>query len=175
MLIGIISDTHIPTQARALPEQVHAAFQGVQLILHGGDIFALSVLDELERQAPVLAASGDDDDPSINDPRVKEKHVLNLEGFRVCLMHQMPPEVFRSWMLGTDEMAGFREGIDILVTGHSHKPVIDRAQGMLLVSPGSATMPNYDLKPGTVALLRLNPGQADAKIVDLGKMPLAKP
>ncbi|MDO8491301.1 MAG: metallophosphoesterase family protein [Dehalococcoidia bacterium] len=170
MLIGILSDTHIPTVARALPSQVQQAFRNVDMILHAGDIFALSVLDELERYAPVLAASGDDDDPSLNDRRVKERHILDIEGFRICLLHQMPPEVFRSWMFGADEMAAFRDGIDVLVTGHSHKPAIDRVQGMLLVSPGSATLPNYELRPGTVALLQLAPGHAEAQIVDLARV-----
>ena len=61
MRIGLVADTHIPGAAAELPEQVAQAFRGVDLILHGGDIYTPSVLDELERIAPVLAAKGDDD------------------------------------------------------------------------------------------------------------------
>ena len=65
MRIGLISDTHIPDVARAIPRNVSRAFSGVDLILHAGDIQLASVLDELERIAPVLAARGDDDYPFI--------------------------------------------------------------------------------------------------------------
>ncbi len=56
MLIGLISDTHIPWAVKELPPEVGEAFRGVDLILHAGDIYSHAVLDELERIAPVLAA-----------------------------------------------------------------------------------------------------------------------
>src|SRR4030042_7066215 len=89
MHIGLISDTHIPYDIRELPTQVKEVFRGVDLILHAGDIYLSSVLDELEEIAPVLAARGDDDLPSVNG-RVKEKHVLNFEGFSLWLIHSFP-------------------------------------------------------------------------------------
>ncbi len=61
MLIGLTSDTHIPDHAKELPSQLKEAFRGFDLILHAGDIYVVSVLGELERLAPVLAAEGDDD------------------------------------------------------------------------------------------------------------------
>ena len=61
MKIGLISDTHIREPSERLHEKVREVFQGVDLILHAGDIYNPSVLDELERMAPVLAAAGDDD------------------------------------------------------------------------------------------------------------------
>ena len=50
MLVGLLSDTHIPDHAKKLPDQLKEVFRGVDMILHGGDIFAVSVLDELERK-----------------------------------------------------------------------------------------------------------------------------
>ena len=75
MRIGLISDTHIPHDAKAIPPQVKEVFRGVDLILHAGDIYLSSVLDELEEIAPVLAARGDDDSPSLNG-RVKARFEL---------------------------------------------------------------------------------------------------
>ena len=61
MLIGLLSDTHIAFPSQPLPPQVLEAFRGVDLILHMGDVWIPSVLDELESIAPVIAAWGDDD------------------------------------------------------------------------------------------------------------------
>jgi predicted phosphodiesterase len=71
MIVGLISDTHVPRDAEGLPPQVSRAFDEVDLILHGGDVYVSSILDELEAIAPVLAARGD---PSelCDDPRVKD-------------------------------------------------------------------------------------------------------
>jgi putative phosphoesterase len=61
MRVGLITDTHIPDIEEELPSQVFDVFRGGDLILHAGDIYNMSVLDELERIAPVKAAMGDDD------------------------------------------------------------------------------------------------------------------
>ncbi|MFC1991982.1 metallophosphoesterase family protein, partial [Chloroflexota bacterium] len=79
MRIGLLSDTHIPSVEKELPEIITSALRGVDLILHGGDIYTPSVLDDLEHIAPVLAASGDDDfGDTLSDERVKGKHILKL-------------------------------------------------------------------------------------------------
>ena len=58
MRIGLLSDTHIPETEKKLPPELIEAFQGVDLILHAGDIYVPSVLDDLQRIAPVLDARG---------------------------------------------------------------------------------------------------------------------
>ncbi|MBI2855425.1 MAG: metallophosphoesterase family protein [Chloroflexi bacterium] len=58
MRIGLIADTHIPEAGPELPAQVYRAFEGVDLILHGGDMHVIDVLDWLERVAPVLGRGG---------------------------------------------------------------------------------------------------------------------
>ena len=77
MRIGLLSDTHIAWEEKELPRKVFEIFYGVDLILHGGDIYAHSVLDELGRIAPVLAALGDDDYTS-DDPRIKETRIFSI-------------------------------------------------------------------------------------------------
>ena len=71
-----------------MPAEIAKAFGGVDLILHAGDIYIPSVLDELERIAPVLASGGDDDSgDTLADGRVDWKHVLKLEGRTLWLVH----------------------------------------------------------------------------------------
>ena len=90
--IGLLSDTHVPVPVKELPvAELTEAFRGVELILHAGDIYDLSVLNDLQKIAPVLSARGDDDYGAIaRDERVQEKHILKLDGQVVWLVHQRP-------------------------------------------------------------------------------------
>ncbi|MDP2731106.1 MAG: metallophosphoesterase family protein [Dehalococcoidales bacterium] len=157
MRIGLITDTHIPTIEKELPAGVKAAFQGVDLILHAGDIYTISVLDELEKIAPVLAALGDDDYPGPDD-RIKPKHVLKLEGQTLWLTH------IRYTLLPTPEN---NNKPDIFVFGHAHRTVVESSDGVLYVNSGSPTFLSYQRGPGTVGLLELNSGKAEARIIHL--------
>jgi len=172
MRIGVISDTHIQHQ-EDLPEQTPEVFREVDLILHAGDVCELRVLDELERIAPVIAARGDDDHFGIPDPRVKDEHLLTLEGLTLWLRHRMPFGVV--WALNQDEQPELGEEVrfqcgqtpDIVVFGDTHKAVVKRTQGILFVNPGSATLPDYVCRPGTVAILTLVSGEAEVSLVQL--------
>jgi predicted phosphodiesterase len=195
MRIGLISDTHIPHDAEVLPTQAKEVFRGVDLILHAGDIYLSSVLDELEEIAPVLAAKGDDDLPSVNG-RVKEKHVLNFEGFSLWLTHVFPyfslhslqsfsysslrslhtflySPLARSASFDQELEEALKEIVeredvpDILVFGGTHKASWHRIQGFLFINPGSATLPDYKRVLGTVAVLTIAPGKAEADIIQL--------
>ena len=171
--IGLLSDTHIPVDAKVLPEQIKELFHGVDLILHGGDIYLISVLDELERIAPVLAARGDDDDFDITkDSRVKEKHNITVDGVDITLAHIEPG--FGPWAVfpalqGATEPGNyhFETVSGIIVCGHAHMPkVVDRG-GYLFINPGSPTFPLYVHRPGTVAILTLNSGGAEVNLIQL--------
>lgn len=63
--LGLISDTHVPVRAREIPKEVFKIFDKVDCIVHAGDLVDLSVIDELERLAPVLAVCGNMDGPEI--------------------------------------------------------------------------------------------------------------
>jgi putative phosphoesterase len=162
MRVGLITDTHIPDVARELPPQVFDAFQGVDLILHAGDIYSLAVLDELQRLAPVLAVLGDDDHFTLaHDERVKTKHVLELEGQRVWLVHEAP--WFTRWPA---QKEGYTP--NVVVHGHSHEAEVRTVSGVLFVGSGSPTFLRYRRGPGSVAVLDIGPDGAEASIVDLG-------
>lgn len=172
MLIGLLSDTHIPEAAEALPAQLKEVFRGVDLILHAGDIYTTSVLDELEHIAPVLAARGDDDCTAeiISDRRVKEKHTLTAEGVTIWLQHIRPPYSFlhSKLYLETNPTSHKDEKLpNVIVFGHTHRPALENEGGILLVNPGSPTFPAYRQELGTVALLTINSGKAEAHIVQL--------
>jgi putative phosphoesterase len=157
MIIGLISDTHIPEAADALPATTKEALGHVDLILHAGDIYIVSVLDELEVLAPVLAAEGDDDYEEVyRDPRVRQEHILQVGGLTLWLRH------IRPWTWPRKEKVP-----DILVFGHTHKATIDKSDGILLINPGSPTFPSYKYEPGTIAILAIDCGKVDARIVKL--------
>lgn len=176
MLIGLISDTHIPEAGPALWPQVYEALEGVDLILHGGDLHVLDVLDWLERLAPVYAARGNGDDGGGGRPvcpedprRLRENWVLNLEGFRIGLTHDLalpewPP--FRTLESIMDHRFGGR--CDIIVHGDTHVAEVTTYKGVLLVNPGSPVYPrNLDVQLGTVGFLELKDGRARAWLEQL--------
>ncbi len=166
MRIGLISDTHIPEAREELPPEVKKAFEGVDLILHAGDIYTLSVLDELEEIAPVLAALGDDDYPGPDD-RVKEIHTLKLEGQTLWLVHMRHMLSFPS-KTGLNRAPSEQENSPtIVVFGHEHRAVVESSRGVFYVSSGSPTLLHYHRELGTVGILELNSGKANIQIMQL--------
>jgi len=173
LLIGLLSDTHIAFPDETIPHQIKDAFRGVDLILHAGDIWIPSVLDELGSVAQVMSAWGDDDMEADlgGDSRMMTGTSLSLDGITLWLMHVKP----RYGLLNPREKTyspGSNnedppEPPDVVVFGHTHYATIERYQGILLVNPGSATVPNYVPKLGTVALLTIDSGEVDARLVQL--------
>ncbi len=169
MLIGLVSDTHFPQAATRLPVEVEKAFEGVELILHAGDIFDSSALDQLERIAPVLAARGDGDNGAVlADKRVKWKHILRLHGQTIWLIHEiLYPYPVALWKTGRTLAGGEKDIPDVVVFGHDHCTIMERHGGILLINPGSPTFLNYRSGLGTVGLLEVNCGESQARIVAL--------
>ena len=169
MLIGLLSDTHIPDIEKALPAEVLNAFRGVELILHAGDIYVPSVLDDLERIAPVLAARGDDDyGDTLTDKRVKSHHVLKLEGQTLWLIHERPyPYMFPSLQAKNSADKPDPDAPDVVVFGHAHSTFVGNSGGVLFVNPGSPTFLRYRRGLGTVGILSFDSGQAEAQILQL--------
>lgn len=167
MRIGLLSDSHVPDVVEELPmPELRKAFEGVELVLHAGDIYFTSVLDDLATIAPVLAALGDDDSVATMDldRRIQSKHVLTLEGHRLWLVHQRP------YGLGQPTFSPAvkaEELPNIVVFGHEHRTAVERSHGILFVNPGSPTFLNYQQGLGTVGILEVRDGRMDVKIVHL--------
>jgi len=169
LLIGLISDTHIAFPDEKLPPQVVDALRGVDLILHAGDIWIPSVLDELEAAAPIKAAWGDDDlkvDLGHDDRMMKERS-LRLDGVHIWVTHEKPRYALLN-PEGEQQIHHREEPPDVVVFGHTHYATIETYRDILLVNPGSATVPNYVPKLGTIAMLTIEGGKAEARIVRLG-------
>ena len=180
MLIGLLSDTHIAFRSQVLPQQIKQVFQGVDLILHMGDVWIPDILDELETVAPVLAARGDDDmdEDFGTDIRMEKRQVLRFGDTTLWAMHIKPRYGLIAPNTGPSAHGVFsrspyvteketEDPPDVVLFGHSHFAEIENYKGVLLVNPGSPTMPSYIPKLGTVGLLSLNGGNAEARLVQL--------
>ncbi len=175
MLIGLLSDTHIAWPKQGLPAQIKDAFRGVELILHAGDIWISWVLNELEAIAPVLAARGDDDleEDIGGDTRITKRPVLSVEGLTIWVTHIKPryglinPKESPYTSMFNRQSQEPEDSPDVVVFGHTHFAEIENYKGTLLVCPGSPTLPSYIPKLGTVGLLTVKAGHAEARIVQL--------
>lgn len=161
MLIGLISDTHIPDRAREIPPKVFEAFENVELILHAGDLTSPDVIGELEKIAPVMAVQGNMDRANgIDLPKAK---VIEAEGLKIGLIHgEVYPRADSDQLLYLAKELD----VDILVSGHSHQPKIEQKEGVLLINPGSPIVPR--LADRTVMILEINGKDVDVEIVKIG-------
>ena len=85
MLIGLISDTHIPDRARQIPEKVLQSFENVDLIIHAGDLTTMDVINKLEETAPVVAIQGNMDRVAGLD--LPKARVIECEGVKIGVAH----------------------------------------------------------------------------------------
>jgi putative phosphoesterase len=151
MLIGLISDTH-----GLLRGEVFPALQGVELILHAGDVGGQSILDELSAVAPVRAVFGNTDAPG--ERGLKARQRLDIEGVSIHVSH--------GHELGspTAERLLARYTEDVIVFGHTHKPLVERSGSRVVVNPGAAGPGRFNLKP-SVARMTVKDGRAEVEIV----------
>jgi putative phosphoesterase len=169
MRIGLISDTHIREASQNLPSKVEKIFRNVDLILHAGDIYNPSVLDELERIAPVLAVAGDDDYGAIlTDRRVKLRHIFHFEDKVVWLIHDSAYYYScTSWRATKNACRKSSEIPDIVLFGHTHYAILESHSGILFINPGSAMSVRNCSVIGSVALLNVESGKVDVNLVHL--------
>jgi len=164
-----LTDTHLPGEQRELWGEVREAFEGVDLILHGGDIVTPSVLDWLEEIAPTLAARGNND-LGWEDPRMQDVQWLDVEGYRVAMVHDMEPESRPIAELTQRYLGG--EPADVIVTGHTHIERLDYRDGVLQVNSGSPIHPHlWSTRLGTVGLLEISREAIAASVIRLGESP----
>lgn len=131
--IGCISDTHIPVAAEAIPSTALDLLKGVDLILHAGDIVALSVIDGLRAIAPVRAVAGNMDFAETAQVLpVRDK--FEIDGIRIGLIHGWgAPEGL------IDRIRREFVQVDCIVFGHTHQSFSNFSNGIFFFNPGSAT------------------------------------
>jgi putative phosphoesterase len=137
MRVGILSDTHVPAIQKALPSKIFELFQGVDLILHAGDIVELSVLDELRLIAPVEAVAGNMDTSEVH-LTLPVKKTLSLGKFKVGLIHGKYRIDIQREMIRKE----FSD-VDLIVYGHSHTPFWGKVDDLYFLNPGSPTDKRY--------------------------------
>lgn len=155
MKVGIVSDTH-----GLLRPELFTALAGVEHVLHAGDLGPADLLAELEAIAPVTAVWGNTDGWDLRH-RVPEVARVELAGVRVVVVHGM--------QVGSPtprKVVDASPDADLVVFGHSHRPVVERVGDVLAVNPGSAG-PRRFRDPVTVALAEVAPGALSARIVPL--------
>jgi putative phosphoesterase len=152
--IGLISDTH-----GLLRPDVHDALAGVELILHAGDVGGEEILEELALIAPVRAVAGNCDDPSA--PTLAREIDIELEGVSIHVSHGHELGVPRPASLVRAYSAA-----QVIVYGHTHKPLIARHGAQLVVNPGAAGPRRFNLLP-SVARLTIASTGADVQLVEL--------
>src|SRR4051794_25851419 len=150
MRIGLVADTHIPEAGDDLPREAYEALAGCDRILHCGDLHTLDVVDRLERLATTVVSRGNGDTfaPArgrpgvVDDPRVAECFVLEFEGVRIGLTHDLEhAERRRDEDVAILLSKVFDGPVDIAVCGHTHVPMVwGLADGTAIVNPGSPTM-----------------------------------
>lgn len=153
MLIGLISDTHGLMRPAALD-----ALRGVALILHAGDVGGRAVLGDLGRLAPVRAVYGNMDDPK--DPDLERAIQIAVGGVRVHVSHGH--ELGRP----TPERLLSAYAAEVIVYGHTHKPLVHHAGTRLVVNPGAAGPRRFNLQP-SVALLTVERSRVSVRIAML--------
>lgn len=148
--IGIISDTH-----GLLRPEAERGLTGVDHIIHAGDIGRPEIVDALRRIAPVTAIRGNVDCGGWARD-YPDTILVRLAGKSIYVLHDL-----------NSLQADPGGGIDVIVSGHSHVPKIDRVGGVLYLNPGSAGPRRFKL-PITLATLELTPDGMRPEIHDLG-------
>lgn len=149
--VGVIADTHGLLRPEAL-----RALTGCAQIIHAGDVGPSEILEELGRIAPVTAVRGNVDREPWTDDLPLEA-ALTVEGVRIFVLHD------RNTLRSRPPL----KGVDMVVSGHSHQPLIERVAGVLYVNPGSAGRRRFSL-PVTLARLEFPAaGQVETRLIKL--------
>jgi putative phosphoesterase len=150
MKIGLISDTHSLLRPQAL-----MALQGCEQLIHAGDIGKPEILAALRAIAPLTVVRGNNDQDDSWASDVPFNARLEVQGVGIYVTHIL-----------ADVPKPLPNGIDVVVIGHSHKPLIQQVDGVLYINPGSAGPRRFKL-PISVALLYIDEQGVRAELVEL--------
>ena len=149
-LIGVISDTHGLVRPQAIE-----AMTGADLILHAGDIGNQEVLDTLNEIAPVIAVRGNNDKGEWAQT-LPDWEVVEIGGVSIYMLHD----------LNEMDITPTADVFQVVVSGHSHKPVAEERRGVIYLNPGSAGPRRFTL-PVCVAHLQIVDDKVHADIIEL--------
>ncbi len=152
MKLGLISDTH-----NRMHPGVLKAFEGVDAIFHAGDVGNEDIITTLETLAPVYAVYGNTDYSPVSD-RNPEWRLEEIGGKRIFMTHIQLRQDAKS-VRETLSRFGVSSPPDVFIFGHSHRDFCQRVDGVLMLNPGSAGPPRFELKPSVMILEILPDGK----------------
>ena len=152
----------MPKRAVKIPQRVFEIFQNVDFIIHAGDLVELSVIDELEQAAPVLAVRGNMDTAEAIEV-LPTLNTLKIFDWKIGVIHD--PDASN----GSDKMRYLAEenGFKVLVYGHTHCSKIKWEGENLFINPGSPTDPASFVNKASVALLTVTRKAITPQIINL--------
>ncbi|MEX1019163.1 MAG: metallophosphoesterase family protein [Litorilinea sp.] len=157
--VGIVSDTHAPQRLPRLPATLATAFEGVDLILHAGDVGELWVLDQLSAVAPVIAVHGNDESENAS-AILPYTQIVTIQGLRILLWHSHFPNWDEELASRQDDamepklariaQQGARYGCKLVIFGHWHIPLVYQSNnqshaqnhGVTVFNPGALASGN---------------------------------
>ena len=161
----------MPGSIKKFWPQILDAFDGVDYILHGGDLYTRGVIDQLNELAPIYVAEGNGD-IGVQDERLRSTWVLDLGGISIAMIHEFPtprrktPEFIAEFMKRTFPDAS----PDVLIYGHTHLDEMHQVDSLLCVNPGSPTLPrNQSVRFGTLGFLDIDDGSVEASLYQLNE------
>ena len=148
--IGVVSDTH-----GKMNPKISSIFKGVDHIIHAGDICGGDVLESLKKIAPVTAVKGNMDFGELST-QLNATESVKLGKALIYVLH-----IPHMLDIEPDE-----NGFNVVITGHTHIPLIKTINNVLYLNPGSATFPKHQNSP-TVAFIHVDGKDINAEIIKL--------
>jgi putative phosphoesterase len=131
----LLADTHLPKRARDLPDQVWAAVDEADLVVHAGDWVDAALLDRLDERSRRLVGVWGNNDHGVLRERLPEVARVEVDGVRLAVVHETGPSRGRE-----GRCSELYPDVDVLVFGHSHIPWDTTTDtGLRLLNPGSPT------------------------------------
>ena len=149
-LIGVISDTH-----GYLAPAVQKSFAGVNLIIHAGDVGEPDIIESLEKIAPTIAVRGNMDMGQWAR-QLSEDKTIKVNQTLLVVVH----DFYRLKLKPNNAEP------NVVISGHTHRPLLEERQGVLYLNPGSAGYPKFG-QPATVAVLQINNDSVSGRLVSL--------
>ena len=148
--IGLISDTH-----GLLRKSAVTALADSDIIIHAGDIDTPEILDALKKIAQVFPVCGNMDRKSAN-AHIPKYEIVEMDGVSIYVLHDID-------QLDLDPAAA---GFAVVVSGHTHRPLIKYRDSVLYINPGSAGPRRFTL-PISVGMLEIEDGRITPKIIQI--------
>lgn len=137
MKIGVISDTHVPSNAaQKIPQKVLEAFRNVDMIIHAGDILDLAVIDALKNVCPNVKAVCGNMDSEEAKKILPQKEILKIGKYKIGIMHGYGHP---NSLIELLEKEFKSDKVDVIVFGHSHNPFNEKKYDIIFFNPGSPT------------------------------------